>query len=356
MERERLAYFFDRKRGPERLLREVVFENTKESFEDMDSAARDADLLVVGECLYTASMVAARRGIPWANVILAPTSLLSAIDPCVLAPAPFLYPFRHLGPWLHQMANAFGRLQTGWWARPYFEFRRTMGFAAGSNPVFDAKHSPHLTMAMFPQFFAGPCRDWPAGTKQFGFPFFQQPLATPVELANFLGSGEPPIVFTLGSIVAHFEPTFYRSACDAAKLLGRRAILLTAGNPDLPEKFPESILAVDYAPLHEILPHAAAVVHAGGIGTCAEALRAGIPSLVIPFSFDQPDNATRMRKLGVAEVLPREAISAEAMAGMLRKLLDDPAAGQAARSLAARINPTLTLTHAIEALEALLPA
>lgn len=353
---DRLAYVFDKKRGPERLLREVVFAEVRSTHEDLSAAARGADLLVVGELLYTAPIVAEKFGIPWVNVVLAPTSLVSATDPCVLAPAPFLYPLRHLGAWVHRMAFWAGRLQGRVWARAFFEFRRELGLPPGGNPIFDAKHSPHGTLVMFPDFFAAPQPDWPAGCLQTGFPFYEQSGGIGEAVAAFLQAGEPPVVFTLGSIVAHFEPRFYQAAHEAARLLGRRALLLTGRNAHVPDKLCSSAMALDYAPLHDILPHAAAIVHAGGIGTCAEALRAGLPSVVIPFSFDQPDNAMRLRGLGVAEILSRRAISPERLAEKLRRVLDSPQAREKARRLAARVDAQASVEKALQMLEAVVQA
>jgi UDP:flavonoid glycosyltransferase YjiC (YdhE family) len=110
-------------------------------------------------------------------------------------------------------------------------------------------------------------------------------------------------------------------------------------------------LVVDYARLSRVLPHAAAVVHAGGIGTCAEALRAGIPSVVIPFSFDQPDNAYRMRRLGVAEILSRRAITVTNLADKLRQVLGDPSYLEKATALSAHIDPALAVRRAVKRME-----
>ena len=348
---ELLEYFFDLKRGPTRLLRELVFANARESFEDLCRLGDRADLLVVGECLYGAPMAAEKLGIPWANLILAPTSFLSASDPGVLPQAKFLHRLRWLGLWFHRLTNALGRLQTNWWARPHYQLRRSLGFEPGGNPVFDAKQSPRLTLAMFPEFFASRQPDWPTATQVCGFPFYEQPREVPQNLALFLENGEPPVVFTLGSIVAHFEPEFYHVAAQAAQELGRRAVLLTGNNTRIPQNLPASILALDYAPLAQILPRAAAVVHAGGIGTCAESLRAGIPSVVIPFSFDQPDNAARLRRLGVAEIADRFRISN--LADPLRRILENPSAARCARAIADRIDPRSAVCQGVAWLEKL---
>ncbi len=347
---ESLAYYFDMKLGPRRLLRDMIFAEVAATHEDLCGAARGADLLVVGELLYTAPVVAAAEKIPWLNVVLAPTSMLSATDPCVLAPAPWLHKFRHLGPWLHRLAYCFGRLEGRMWAGGYYRFRQSLGLPAGANPIFDAKHSPFGTLAMFPDFLASPQPDWPRDTVQAGFPFYNQGGGVDA-VENFLKNGSPPIVFTLGSIVAHFEPSFYQAAAEAAQALGRRAILLTGRNAAVPQDLPDSILAVNYAPLHSLLPGAVAVVHAGGIGTCAEALKAGLPSVVVPYAFDQPDNASRLRRLGVAEILPRHAISPARLAAKLDRLLSNPATSTKADHLAKLIRPQEALDRALDKIE-----
>lgn len=346
-----LAYYFHMSRGPGRLLGEVVFAGIRETHADLCAAVRGADALVVGELLYTAGLAAEGEGIPWLNAVLAPTSMLSATDPSVLAPAQFLHPFRRLGAWVHRLAYLGGRLQGRLWAREYFRFRREMGLPGGGNPIFDTKHSPHGTLAMFPEFLGAPQPDWPRASVQCGFPFYGQGEAGPA-LAEFLDAGAAPLVFTLGSIVAHFEPRFYHAAVEAAQRLGMRAVLLTGRNSAVPGDLPPGIFSAPYEPLGALLPRAAAVVHAGGIGTCAEALGAGVPSVVVPFAFDQPDNAWRLRKLGVAGVVPRNSISAKNLAAALGRVAGNPEMREIALRIARGIDPAAGVRRAVDAIEA----
>lgn len=345
---------FHPRRGPERLMREQIFPNVRKTYADLVVATEGADLLLVGELLYVAPLVAAKRGIPWANAILAPTSFLSACDPCVLAPAPKLYALRRLGRWPYRLIFALGRVVTRRWSAPLGAFRRELGFSEGPSPVFDAKHSPLLTLALFPEFLAAPQEDWPARAVQTGFPFFSQSvrLGAAERLERFLANGDAPVVFTLGSSVVRIARDFYECAAEAARRLGCRAILLTGGN-SAPTGLPETILTLDYVPLDRVLPHAAAMVHQGGIGTCAEALRWGVPSLVIPFGFDQPDNAERLRRLGVAGVLPRRRFSLRRLTAELGLVLASKEMRARAKEFAGRIEPERDLEDSIRALEKL---
>ena len=78
-----------------------------------------------------------------------------------------------------------------------------------------------------------------------------------------------------------------------------------------------------YAPFSEIFPYAAVVVHQGGIGTTAQAMRAGCPQLVVPYAFDQPDNAARIKRLGLGLTLPKGRFNAARGADRLHRLLSD---------------------------------
>lgn len=83
------------------------------------------------------------------------------------------------------------------------------------------------------------------------------------------------------------------------------------------------IAAFDYAPYSLVFPRAACVVHQGGVGTTAQVLRAGVPALIMPYSHDQPDNAARCERIGVAKTISREKYTAEITARKLREILAD---------------------------------
>jgi UDP:flavonoid glycosyltransferase YjiC (YdhE family) len=93
-----------------------------------------------------------------------------------------------------------------------------------------------------------------------------------------------------------------------------------------------------YAPFSELFPRAVALVHQGGIGTTAQSLRAGKPMAIVPFSHDQPDNAARASRLGVARVIARRDYSAATATEALSRLLDDPSYAARAAAVAARLS------------------
>src|SRR5205823_14931335 len=89
------------------------------------------------------------------------------------------------------------------------------------------------------------------------------------------------------------------AAVAACERLGVRGLLLTKYPHQLPPRLPPTVRYCPFAPFRRLLPLCGAVVHHGGIGTTAAALSAGIPQLILPLAWDQPDNAERVRRLGV---------------------------------------------------------
>jgi rhamnosyltransferase subunit B len=190
--------------------------------------------------------------------------------------------------------------------------------------IFDSWiHSPDRVIGLFPEWFAPPAVDWPAQTVLTGFPLYDEADILPIdlELKQFLDSGEPPIVFTPGSAMRHGE-RFFRAAVEACRLLGRRGLLVSLHARHLPTHLPPEIRHVKYAPFSRLLPRCAAIVHHGGIGTSSQSLAAGVPQLVMPMGFDQADNGMRLKRLGVAEVLPAQRFSARRAAVALERAMD----------------------------------
>lgn len=233
---------------------------------------------------------------------MAPISFFSAYDAPVLAPFPFLAKLRGLGLIVNQGVINFAKLVSKSWAEPVHQLRRELGLPPLiGNPFIDDKFSSYLVLALFSPVLAKPQPDWAVNTVMAGFTFYDgsqgRTELTP-ELKQFLDAGEPPIIFTLGSAAVMAPGNFYQESIQAAKQLNRRAVLLIGKN--MPPENSKDILAVSYAPYSQIFPHACAIVHQGGIGTTAQALRAGRPTLVMPYSHDQPDNAARVERLGTS--------------------------------------------------------
>lgn len=128
------------------------------------------------------------------------------------------------------------------------------------------------------------------------------------------------MVFTPGTANRH-AAEFFRAAIEATAAIRRRAILVTSYRERLPASLPPHVRHVRYASFAALFPRSAAVVHHGGIGTCAQALAARVPQLVMPMGFDQPDNASRLARLGVGETIRPARFTAARVAPALDRLL-----------------------------------
>lgn len=314
----------DAQTGTERLLKEILLPSVPAMYEDLTGAVNGADLLITGEVVFAAKSVVEKTGIKWITTSLAPASFLSAHDPFVPPTAQWLKHFRFLGSHFHRTIFGMVRKLVKTWLEPYRNFRRELGLNEDHDPVFEDKFSDLLHLALFSKVLGKPQPDWHRPTLQCGFCFYdgKDDLGKmPEKLNEFLSAGEPPIVFTLGSAAVMDARDFFEESARAARILGKRAILLYGIFNEPPKGLDESIVGFDYAPYSRVFPKAACVVHQGGVGTTAQVLRAGTPHLIMPYSHDQPDNAARCERLGVARTISRDKYTAENAARELREML-----------------------------------
>jgi UDP:flavonoid glycosyltransferase YjiC (YdhE family) len=279
--------------------------------------------LVMSTLLLGGRVAQEKLGIKGVTVHLSPTCIRSAIDPPRTPPLP-------VASWM-----------PGWWNRlvyracdmlvmdralagPVNSFRRAHGLPPVKRIFNGWIHSPDRVIGLFPDWFAPPPADWPRQTILTGFPLYDEAdlMAMNSDLQNFLSAGDPPIAVTPGSAMRHGRE-FFVEAIQTCRLLGRRGVLLSRHREHLPQKLPPEILHVDYAPFSRLLPYCAAIVHHGGIGTSAQAMAAGIPQLVISMAHDQPDNAVRLKRLGLSESLPARKFTAARAAILLKRIMDE---------------------------------
>ena len=327
----------DSRKGSEKILRDVIMPSLHDMYDDLMRAVEGADLLVSGEIVYAVKSVVEKTGIKWVSTSLQPGTLFSAYDPFVPPTVEWLEHLHFLGPTFNRaLYKIMVWAMRDWWA-PYGEFRRKLGLSADHDPLISGKFSDLLHLAMFSRTLGAPQPDWPPKTVQTGFCFYDGAndlQKIPDGLLDFLESGEAPIVFTLGSAAVMDARDFFEQSGDAARQLGRRAVLLYGKYSEPPKTLGDDVIGFDYAPYSQVFPRAACVVHQGGVGTTGQVLRAGVPQLVVPFAHDQPDNAARCRRLGVAEIIPRDDYNASNAIDELRRLLSDDRYRQKARAAA----------------------
>jgi rhamnosyltransferase subunit B len=345
------------RRGPEILYRKLVLPELRATYNDLVSVAAGADLMIAGELVYAAPLVAEKLSLRWVSGILSPFSFFSSYDPSILVNAPSLIHLRKMGWRAYRAGLDLGRLATWHWSNPVRRLRRELGLRTDCDPLFRDKYSPHLVLALFSRWLAEPQPDWPRQTFQPGFVYFDRQKAedTPsTELTAFLAAGDAPIVFTQGSIAVHNPGDFYAVSIEAAKRLGRRAVLL--GAKTVAEGCSSQVLVLPYVPYSQIFPHGAVNVHQGGSGTTGQALRAGSPMLIVPYGWDQPDNAARIERVGAGLHLARTDYSPNTATKALHRLLGEPHFARRAAKIGAEMEEENGQTLACDAIETLLNA
>lgn len=342
-------------RGPEYLVRGLFMPHLRESYDDLYRATEGADLIVTHPLAFTGPLVAAKRRLPWVSSVLSPLSLLSAIDPPLFTPAPWLKQIRKLGVVPYRLAFRLARVIARRWEEPLHALRAELELPPTRRIAqFEGQYSPALNLALFSSVLAQPQADWPPNTVVCGFPRYDGPpldARTQAALEAFLAAGEPPIVFALGSTAVMVAGEFWRAAMATAQSLARRAIFITGAPPEAHADAPALVKSFQYLPYSAVFSRAAAIVHSGGIGTLAQALAAGRPQLIVPVAFDQPDNAQRTLRLGVARSVLFRKATADAMTAELEQLFAAPGYAARARTVGELVNREDAARAACDALE-----
>ena len=283
-------------------------------------------------------------GIPMATLLLAPHSLGSRRDPPTYVPgiASRSHPrMNRAAGWLMYAAAQFvgGRVVN--------RYRAEVGLPA--ERILEPRGR---LIGLFPEWFGPRASDWPA-VALTGFPLATEPPMCrddAIAVERFVSEGPAPVVITPGSANVRAR-SFLRSAVAACRSAALRAIVLTPYDEQVPQPLPSGVRRFAYLPLREILPKAAAVVHHGGIGTCASALAAGVPQLIAPFGVDQFDNGVRVERLGVGRTLRWWGPRAGVIARELGHLLESEDVRRRARELAVRVQEHDAIAAACDQIE-----
>ena len=234
-------------------------------------------------------------------------------------------------------------------------FRHRLGLPPVSRIFHHWLHSPDLVLGLFPEWFATPQPDWPPATVLTGFPFYDDAgsSALPTPIQQFLEAHPQPLVFTPGSANKH-GASFFAEAAKACQTLNQPGLFLTRYPEQLPHPLPSYLIHSSYTPLSQLLPHCAALVHHGGIGTCSQALQAGIPQLIQPYAFDQFDNAARIKRLGVGRTIFKRSFRASIITQQIETLLTSTEVANSCRTIKQSFKGTNSLTESCILIENLM--
>jgi UDP:flavonoid glycosyltransferase YjiC (YdhE family) len=343
------------------ILRAAVLPYLRDSYQDLQPVIDGAALVLTSSLAYSARLAAEAQAVPQMTVALQPMMFISAHDPPRLDPLRSLAPIlAALGPGAARVVYAAAKKIAAREASALYSFRDELGLpATNRNPLFEGQFSSLGTLATYSDLL-GPIRpDYPPRTTITGFAFYDGntnpagPL--PWDLEEFLSSGPPPVVVTLGSFAVEFPGDFYEVSHAAARALGERVVLLVG--PGRSEHYrgpPAEVFVSDYAPFSQLFPHARAIIHQGGIGTVGQSLRAGKPQLIVPVLADQFDNATRVVRLGIARTVARRRYTKRRALSALGSLLANSLHASRTAAIAERLAHEDGAAEAVRVIERVL--
>jgi len=203
----------------------------------------------------------------------------------------------------------------------------------------DRVHHPPILYGFSPSVIP-PAPDWDGNIHVTGywFPYPEAGWTPPLALVEFLGGGAPPVYVGFGSMSNRKPEETADLVLQALARTGQRAIILSGWSGLHKADVPDSVFMLDSIPFSWLFPRVAAIVHHGGAETTAAALRAGVPSIVVPFFGDQPFWGRRVAELGVGpEPIPRKKLTAERLAQAIQEALTDQTMRRRAADLGAKI-------------------
>jgi vancomycin aglycone glucosyltransferase len=309
-------------------MRQLIADTIAGQFKTLGEAAEGCGVIVAATALqYAARSIADLRGIPY---------FFAAYSPIVLPSAHHAPPPLPGQSWTKGAANnrALWDQQAQRWNELFGAALNEHRAAAGLEPVADVRN---YMFTERPLLAADPIlAPWPMPSdlqvRQTGAWMIRDERRLPEGVESFLTCGEPPIYFGFGS--THTAQETSRMMIDAARVLGRRAIVssgwanlaLVDGEPDC--------LSVAELNLQELFPRVAAVVHHGGAGTTTTAAQAGAPQVIVPQRYDQHYFAERIDQVGLGVQHAPTAPTTESLLAALKRALQ-PDIAVRATSLAA---------------------
>lgn len=318
---------------------------------EMPSAIEGSDLLVTGMGgMGGAFSIAEKLNIPIQLAYLFP------FTPTRAFPAP-LFPRLPLGQVLNPLS--FQVLRQVFWQSTRIadvETRKRIGLPKasfwGPYGALDRRRVP--TIYGYSRHVLPDAPDWGDHIQVTGFWFLEAAAdwTPPSSLVDFLKVGPPPVYIGFGSMGSRNPEEATRLTLKAVELSGQRAVLASGWGGLSSADLPDQVYMLSSVPHSWLFPQMAAVVHHGGVGTTAAGLRAGVPSIVVPFMADQPYWGQRVHDLGVGPApIPRKRLTAENLAAAITQAVSDAGMRQRAAALGEQIRSEDGIRAAVQMIE-----
>jgi len=241
------------------------------------------------------------------------------------------------------------------------EWRQSIGLSATSNVIqgMMLRGQPVPVLYFYSQYVIPHPADWPPSVHVTGYWFLkdQSGWTPPEDLVRFLAEGPAPVYVGFGSMVAENAESFTRTVIEGIQQAGVRAVLATGWGGLRASDLPASIFRLQEAPHDWLFPQMAAVAHHGGAGTTGAGLRAGKPTVIVPFIADQPFWGQQVEKLGVGPApIPQKRMTAAALAAALKMAVTNSSMREQALQLGERIRTEDGVGEAVRVIQQVLGA
>lgn len=341
--------------GFARGFRDLIGPALHKGTDDALGACADADLILfAGPTFYTFYSVAEKHRLPFVQTYLQP------IHPTRAFPSA-IFPSRLGGHALtNYLSHALGGQAFWQLMRPIVnDLRQTR---LGLPPLSRLGPFPQMMRDKLPVIYGySPTilpkpPDWNDAIHVPGYWFMaDEAWQPPTELIAFLDAGPPPIYVGFGSMVSRDPARLTDGILAALARTGQRAIILSGWAGLAERELPSTVLRLDSVPHSWLFPRVSVVVHHGGVGTTHEGLRAGRPSVLVPFFGDQPFWAERVAALGAGPApVPQEAMTTDRLSAAINRALNDAAIARQAAEIGRAIRAEAGVTSAVALTETFL--
>lgn len=329
------------------VMRRIINQAGEDVVNDLMTATSEADVLVSGLSSFgLIDAIATHQNKPHLTILLAPMhptrTHAATMQPIVPRSNIFL----------NRLSGTIGQYFTHWiFKEATNQLRENLGQAPLKFKQFSTAYNRRVPTlyGLSPQMMPR-ADDWAEHIHVTGYWFHDvaDDWQASQALLDFLDAGPAPVYIGFGSMSSSDPAATTRLMIDALQQTGQRGII-HSGWAELNERdLPDSVFLLDYAPHEWLFPKMAAVIHHGGAGTTAVALRAGVPNSVIAHMADQPYWGRRVHELGVGlPVIQRHQLTTDQLATLLRQLTTDPSLREKATQIGHTIQQEDGVTQAV---------
>lgn len=286
--------------------------------------------------------------------------MLPMYTPTVAFPNPGLMPTAKLPAALNRMTYGLNRLLVAPYSGMINKWRKeTLGLPAYprfARETVNIHGKPLPILYGYSKHLVPAHSDWDTNSYEAGFWFLEQEQSwtPPRDLVQFLEAGAPPVYIGFGSMVSRDPQRKAQIALDALKLSGQRGILASGwGALKLnPVDVPKNVFLLNEAPHDWLFPRMAAVVHHGGSGTTAAGLRAGRPTVIVPFLGDQPFWGCCVERIGAGpKFISQKQYTAEMLAAAISHAVNDKNIALGAAKIGEKLRAEDGIANAVQFIE-----